>query len=627
VNLQQHPRFETKFRFLSFLIWLVFLVLVARLFYLQVIHGAYYKIMSENNYSRKVILRSPRGIIKDCHGVVIARNKPSFMVVLDTHARNQSAAFSEARALLGMDLKRNGAKTGSGGITGPGLAIVARNVPITVVERVEANRRLLEPLHVEMELLREYPFGKTASHAIGYVGFVSTKKSRDSAAELWDPFKLEGKSGIEKTANKVLTGINGFRSVQVDSHGREVTDPSLRIPYLGQKKEPVRGRSVTLTIDMKLQSILEKAFGGETGSAVFMNPKTGGILAWVSLPNLDPNLFSRGIDRKSWVEISRDPRHPLLNRPIQGAYPPGSTFKPFVALVGLHDGKLTKNTVFSCPGFWRFGKRVFHCWRVHGAVNLESAIQNSCNVYFYHAADKIGINELSRLGKVVGFGAPTGVDLPGERSGVMPDPAWKRKQKLGPWVPGDTLPIGIGQGYLTVTPLQLLSFYSTLASGGLRYKPHLLQGPPELLSRIDVSPENLSVVTEGLWRVVNAGGTGGACAIPGLNVCAKTGTAQVIRASAGKNTMSLAKKVRDHAWFAGFAPRDDPKVAFVVMVEHGGHGGGIAARIARAGLEYLFSVQKPVPKKKNEPKATAAVESGTKPVNMDPKADSGGRKP
>lgn len=627
MTVMRHPRFENKFRFLSFLMWFVLLVLATRLFYLQVIHGTYYKILSRNNYSRKVILRSPRGIIKDRNGVVLARNEPSFMLVLDTHASGRSDAVANAKKLLGMDIEKAETRAVNSGTTAPGLAIVARDVPIEVVEKVEANRSLLGPLHVEMELRREYPFGKLASHAIGYVGFISSEKKKESGKELWDPFKLEGKSGVEKTANKILSGRNGFRSIQVDSHGREVTDPSLRVPYLGHTKEPVPGRPVTLTIDMKLQAILEKAFGAETGSAVFMNPETGEILAWVSRPNYDPNLFSGGIGRRAWVEISRDPRHPLLDRPIQGAYPPGSTFKPFVALVGLLDGKLTKNTVFFCPGFWRFGKRVFHCWRVHGAVNLETAIQNSCNVYFYHAADRIGIDDLARWGKVVGFGAPTGVDLPGERSGVMPDPAWKRRHKLGPWVPGDTIPIGIGQGYLTVTPLQLLSFYSTLAAGGLRYKPHVLKGPPQLISRIDIPPSVLSVVREGLWRVVNAGGTGGACAIPGLNVCAKTGTAQVVRASAGRNTMSLAKKIRDHAWFAGFAPEDHPRVAFVVMVEHGGHGGGLGARIAKAGLKYLFPDRNPLSKRKKTPGATTASESGGGPVSADPKAASVGHKP
>jgi penicillin-binding protein 2 len=388
-------------------------------------------------------------------------------------------------------------------------------------------------------------------------------------------------------------GRNGRRTAQVNSLGREVEDPKLRLPGVGIQAEPVPGKPLALNLDMDLQTILENAFAGETGSAIFMNPNTGEILAWVSLPEFNPNLFSSSVSAKAWKALVEDPGHPLLNRPIQGSYPPGSTFKPFIALVGLQEGILSSSTAFSCGGVWEYGGHPFHCWsKGHGTIDLLTAIQNSCNIYFYHAGDRIGIGRLDKWGRLFGLGQKTGVDLPGEMSGVLGSPEWKAERGMGPWYPGETLPVSIGQGYLTVTPLQLLSFYSTLATGGTRCRPRLISGPPEVLSTVALSPEALGVVKEGLARVVSSG-TGKACRLPGVDVCAKTGTAQVVEASAGKNTYSLDKGERDHAWFAGFAPRNDPTVAFVVMVEHGGHGGDVGARIAKLGLEYLFFGKKP----------------------------------
>ncbi len=616
MSLQERRDLPAKALFLKALVWVLFSVLLGRLFYLQVMRGDFYRVLSENNYTRSIVLRSPRGMIVDRKGAVLCRNRVSFSLVLDSARRGDVVTTLEGmRRDLGLTMTRDQLRAAQLRSPVQSLAVVARDVPASWVQRVEARQAEMPHLTIEMELRREYPYGPLLGHSLGYVGLISPEESEAMRIPITDPFLEVGKSGVEKSSNAVLMGRNGRRTAQVNSLGREIDDPTLRLPGVGIQEEPLPGRSLSLTLDVELQKLLETAFGDETGCALFMDPATGEILAWVSIPEFDPNLFCGNVSPAAWKALAEDPRHPLLNRPIQGAYPPGSSFKPFVALVGLEEGKLSTSTVFGCGGAWEFGGNVFHCWAKggHGSVDLLTAIQNSCNVFFYKAGNEVGIDRLAKWGVRFGLGRPTGVDLPAEGSGILPSPEWKAARKLGPWYPGETLPVSIGQGYLTVTPMQLLSFYATLATGGVRVKPHLAAAPPEVLQRTDVSASTLAVVKEGLWRVVNGGGTGKACRIEGLDVCAKTGTAQVVKASAGKDTRLLDKAIRDHAWFAGFAPRGDPKVAFVVLVEHGGHGGDIAAKIARIGLEYLFYGKEPV--------GAQTVPGATPPGELPPDGD------
>ena len=595
MNGAQEPSLQNKIQFLQAILWVLFVVFALRLFYLQVIQGPYYRLLSENNYTRPTVLRAPRGMLLDRNGAVLCRNQVSFSLVLDTaKGGSLDQTLLSMQRILGLVMTKEEVQAALRRSPVPSLAVLARDIPTAWMQKVEANQDELKMLRIEMELRREYPFGPVASHALGYVGLLSPEEAQKLRVSDNDPFIEVGKSGVERTANALLMGKNGLRMAQVNSLGREVEDPTLKLPGVGIRREPIPGQTVHLTLDIQLQNILEQAFGEEHGSAVFMNPYTGDILAWVSLPNFDPNLFSGAIPASKWRELSEDPSHPLLDRPIQGVYPPGSTFKPFVALVGLEDGVLTPGTTFFCPGYWEFGGRVFHCWAKggHGTVDLLKGLEDSCDVYFYHAGDRIGIQRMDKWAKFFGLGTKTGVDLPSEISGIFPSPAWKAKRHLGPWYPGDNLPVAIGQGYLTVTPLQLLSIYATLATGGERFQPKLLEGPPKLESSVAISPQTEAVLKQALELVVESG-TGTACRIPGVAVCAKTGTAQVVAASAGRNSMSLPKDQRDHAWFAGFAPAGNPSVAFVVMVEHGGHGGDLAAKIAKAGLEYILLGKKP----------------------------------
>lgn len=616
----QDTHLQPKILFLQFFLGLVFAVLAARLFYLQVMQGEYYRTLSENNYTRNIVLRSPRGMLLDRNGEVLCRNRVSFSLIMDT-ARGGSIddTLSAMRRVLGLDMTREELNAALARSPVRSLAVIARDVPTSWLQKVESHQAQLKMLRIEMELRREYPRGPVASHALGYVGLMPKEEFKSLPESERDPFIEVGKAGVEKSANVLLMGRNGLKKAQVNNLGREVEDPKLRLPGVGIKREPLPGKNVKLCLDLELQQILERAFEGETGSAVFMNPQTGEILAWVSLPNYNPNLFSSTVSLSDWKALTEDPAHPLLNRPIQGCYPAGSTFKPFVALVGLEEGVLTPGSSFYCNGAWEFGGNVFHCHSRggHGGVDLMTAVQNSCNVYFYHAGERVGIDRLNKWGGHFGLGKKTGVDLPNEISGVLPSAAWKKARGMGPWYAGETLSVSIGQGYLTVTPLQLLSFYSTIATGGTRHKPRLVEGPPVVEDSVAVSPANLALIKEALWRVVE-GGTGTGCRIPGLPVCAKTGTAQIVKASFGKDSMELEKAERDHAWFAGFAPKDNPTVAFVVMVEHGGHGGKVGTKIARQGLEYLFFGVKPEPPAAPEAAPEAPPQPDMGPAPPDP---------
>lgn len=584
-----------KIKFLKIVLIIFFVVFVLRIFELQIVKGGYYTLLSFNNFTRTIILPGRRGMILDRNGNTLCQNRVSFSLLIDTSKEGKiDDNLLAAKEILGLNLSKKEVDIALKRSPVRTLGVIARDIPPSWVQKVEVNRDRLSMFRIEMELRRIYPNGKLLGHSLGYVGLITERESKEMKMPLLDPFQEIGKSGIEKSANSILMGTNGWKRVQVNSLGREVEDPRLKLPGIEMRQEPTSGKTVKLCIDVELQKCIVEAFGEETGSAVFMNPQTGEILSYVSIPEIDPNIFSKSIKKEEWEKILNDPSKPLLNRPIQATYPPGSTFKPFIATVGLEEGDLDLGTVFSCEGVWNYGGNPFHCWAKggHGAVNLLNAIQNSCNIFFYKAGEKIGIDAISKWGKLFGFGTYTKIDLPDEKTGILPSPEWKKLRNLGPWYSGETLPVAIGQGYLTVTPMQILSFYATLANNGVRMKPHIIESEVEVVMKVPLSPTTVSIVKEGLAMVVKSG-TGRKAQISGIEVCAKTGTAQVIKESAGKNTYSLEKQVRDHAWFAGFAPKDNPKVAFVIMVEHGGHGGDIGAQIAKVGLEYLLLNKKP----------------------------------
>jgi penicillin-binding protein 2 len=474
--------------------------------------------------------------------------------------------------------------------------------PITIVQdatlaQVSAvtARRLdfeLPDVVVEQVPTRRYP-ETLAAHLFGYVGEVNDEQV--SGQDVLKSGDIVGQSGIEKVYNAQLMGEDGARRVVVNSVGREIRTI--------EEDEPTEGKRLQLTIDYDVQKAVEDAFrvSGFNGAAVVLDPSDGGVLAFASLPAYDPNAFAAGIDRTTWASLNSDNLKPLQDRAIQGRYSPGSTFKMAVALAGLEEGIITPDFHAHCAGHANFYGRDFKCWKHggHGSIDLRHAIEQSCDVYFYTVGNMVGVDKINKWATKLGLGVKSGIDLPNEVQGLVPSTEWKREKMHEKWYAGETISVSIGQGQVSVTPVSMAVYMATLANGGTRVTPHLLKAvddghgwkavpapPPQ--SKIDIDPQKLQAIRDGLWMVVNQGGTGGRARILGYDVSGKTGSAQVIsnqgRVAAGRTT----KDLRDNGWFVFFAPRNDPQVAGVVFLEHGIHGPN-AASLARHILDTFFA--------------------------------------
>jgi penicillin-binding protein 2 len=431
---------------------------------------------------------------------------------------------------------------------------------------------------------------------VGEVSEDQVKRAVDENYELGD---IVGKAGLERQYDEGLRGAKGWKEVVVNSHGREMEE-------VGEGRQPSPGHGLQLTLDLDLQRSLEEAYGEELGSAVFLDPHSGAILAMISRPAFDPNVFARRFSHDVWADVVSDPRHPLQDRVSLSKFAPGSVFKIVMAIAALEDGIAGPGRIDHCNGSYRFGERTFLCWGIrkggHGTIGMRDAIIHSCNVYFYRLGNEMGIERIAKWAHLLGFGQPTGVDLPHEEAGTVPDPDWKRRavSRDPTWHPGETISVSIGQGALEVTPMQMAVFAATIANGGTVYRPRLIHSQEEregvgeggaradVLRTVPLSASTLKLVKDAMWGVVNEG-TGTRARLEGFDVCAKTGTAQVFKASRDIDADKLPKDKRDHAWFVGFAPKDDPQIAFAVFVQNGGHGGTVAAPIARAVLERFFA--------------------------------------
>jgi penicillin-binding protein 2 len=429
-----------------------------------------------------------------------------------------------------------------------------------------------------------------------------------------------GQSGLEKTYNRLLMGTDGERRVMVNSVGREITTLD--------EVAPSEGRRIQLTIDADLQQAAEDAFRilGYQGAAVFLDPRTGEVLALVSLPAYDPNAFAAGIDRAAWSQLNTDRLRPLQNRATQGRYSPGSIFKVVVATAALEEGVITPDFTVTCHGGATFYGRFFQCHLKggHGTVDLRHAIEKSCNTYFYTIGNMVGVDRINKWATALGLAGRTGIDLPNEAESLVPSTAWKKARTGEKWYAGETISVAIGQGQVSVTPVALAALYAAVANGGVHYPPHVLaaindgsgwQAPARAESAgVQLKPETVAALHDGLWLVVNGAGTGGRARIPGRDVSGKTGTAQVIslqggKQAAGKTDMDL----RDHGWFAFFAPRDNPEIAGVVFAEHGVHGSN-AAPIARHVIETYFAIKAGLPKPVFPAPAVPATPAAPTPV-------------
>ena len=584
---------QRRERTLSILVVGIFALVLLRLFTLQVLQGSKYRELSEENRIRVEVLTAPRGEIRDRKGRLLADCVPSFTVTLDpfdkVYTRDPTRLDSTLQALapiLGVDAASLRDKIRKERKVSFLPIRLRRNVEKRSVAFVSEHLDRLPGVQVESEPLRRYPLGLMASHLLGYVGEISDKELLDPVYSNYLSGDLIGRMGIERGYEKLLRGVDGKRFVEVNALGRKGE-------FLGEKHPilPTRGTDLTLTIDLDVQRAAEEAFEpGARGAVVALDPRNGDVLALASKPNYDPNEFSMGITQERWSELSSGGNYPLFNRAIQAAYPPGSTIKPFTALAGLENGVMTPGTFFaqSCTGEFRFGTRLFGCWKHegHGSLSMHNAIVRSCDVYFYQLGIRIGLERLSAFMSKLTLSDKTGIDLPQERRGLYPDPAWYDKRfGAGRWSRGIILNLAIGQGEIILTPVKLAQIAAFIANGGTLWKPHLIRSVGSTAAAasgdsigqyVALDARSLAAVRSAMASVVSdPQGTGGQARLDSISVAGKTGTAQNPHG-------------KDHALFICFAPVDAPRIAVAVLVENAGHGSTAAAPIARKVLQSFF---------------------------------------
>ncbi len=555
---------------------MAFLWLLAGFWQLQVQTRQIYVERADRNRIKSLQIFAPRGKILDRDGRVIVDNSPSHKVLLSRASHDTELLRIIAGGLnipferLGASLKR----LETSNTPAYQAVILKENLSHAEVAFVEAHRSQLPELELIRSHRRLYPRGGLASHVVGYVGEVSDSELDQDTFMFYEPGAEIGKAGIERSYNDILTGTDGHRLIEVDSLGREQT-------LFGTVK-PKAGRSLRITLDLDLQVVAELALEGKKGAIVALDPRNGEVLALASRPTYDPNKFVGGISADDWRQILQDPEVPMLNRATQAQVAPGSVFKAIVALAGGETGLLDEDFKVSCSGGAPFYRRYFRCHlaKGHGPVDLRQALAQSCNVYFYTLGNKLGIDRIAEYAELAGLGRPTGIDLPNEEGGTVPSEQWKLRRYREKWYSGETISVAIGQGALTVTPLQVAFAIGGIAVGGVWHRPHLVDyedlqelrprfEPPDPIE-IELNQRHLKTIRQGLWAVVNGGGTGGRARIAGYDICGKTGSAQ--RASARFQEGNNDPALKDAAWFVGFAPCEQPELVVSALFEEGEHG-------------------------------------------------------
>jgi penicillin-binding protein 2 len=562
----------------------IFLLLGVRLWWLQILRGAEYARLAEQNRMRSIQVVAPRGPILDRNRVLLVDNRPSLNVVLCRELMKDLAAttsfVTEQLGIPETDFAAQLRRNRRAGTYQP--IVIKEDVGIHEVSIVEAHKREHPEIQLGPAPRRLYKYDNLAAHVLGHVGEISEQDLSGNDFPGVQGGETVGRAGVERSYNQCLMGQNGAREVLVDSRGRELGIIS--------EKDATIGGDLQLTLDFDLQSRAENLLAGNVGVILMMDPNNGELLAMAIAPSYNPNSFTSPISREEWNLLTQDPNRPLQNRAIQNAYPPGSIFKLVMAETGLEEGFVDDGTHVICQGAAMYYDVVRHCWNEggHGYTDLESAIKNSCNIFFYTLGQNMGIDRISRHAKALGFGARTGVDLPGELPGVVP-PGHR-------WFAGETISVAIGQGPINATPIQLIRAVSAIATGGKLVTPHVMlkaeKGPvperwPEL--RLPIAAEHTRRIRNGMWQSVNAGGTGREAFLPGVDICGKTGTVQVISAERRKELRKETPGFENHAWFAGFARRDNPEIVAVVFLEHGGGGGAAAAPMAREMFRAFYA--------------------------------------
>lgn len=606
--------FRLRLSVLGVLVFICFSLLFARFLWLQGYKYKDYVALAEDNRVSIVPVVPNRGLIVDRNGVVLARNFSAYTLeITPSKIKGELDAVIDDLATL-VDIQPKDRKRFRKQMEESkniGSVPIRTRLTDEEVARFTAQRYRFQGVDIQARLFRQYPLGDVASHVIGYIGRINQRES-DKIAEMEDAVNYSGtdyigKEGIEKSYEKQLHGTTGYEEVEVTAGGRPIRTLT--------RTSATPGNNLILSVDIELQKIIEEAFGDRRGALVAIEPATGDILAYVSMPTYDPNLFVDGIDQQSWDELNNSLDRPLLNRPLLGTYPPGSTFKPFMALAALELGKRTPSQAISDPGHYWFGSHMFRDDKVggHGMVDMYKSIVQSCNTYYYGLANDLGIDAIHDFMKPFGFGQLTGIDLDHEKRGVLPSTAWKRAayrtREQQKWYAGETISVGIGQGYNSFTPLQLAHAVSNLANNGVVMKPHLVKKVengvtrqqtltvPSESYRINLKQENIDFVKRAMVGVTKEGTSARAFANAEYVSAGKTGTAQAVAMK--KNEKYDAKKVaerhRDHSLYTAFAPADNPRIAIGIIVENAGFGSAAAAPIVRKALDYYLLGKRPVP--------------------------------
>ncbi len=610
--------FESRLSFCLLLITLFFFFVTTRLFYLQIIKGRYFRDFSAIHTMKEIKIPATRGIIFDRHRIPIAENRPSFdLALIPQHVDNLAKVKRTLARLVKIDsslIDNRWREARSLPRFYP--LVIATDIPYDQAIRVRVAKSVPESASIDNDdfdlngveviarPLRSYPQGPLASATLGYIGEVSEKELSKFQSEMPGRYTLGdfvGITGLERYWESLLKGNDGYVQKIVDAVGREITNDE--ITSFLQNEEAHHGNNLVLTLDSRLQKFAEERFQGKHGALVALDPRNGDVLAIVSLPSYNPSALVSNISRDYWTTLLSDPNHLMLNRAIQGTYPPGSTFKLVTAIAGLEEGVLKPEENISCAGGLRFGGRLFHCWKKggHGPISVHRAIAESCDTFFYQVGLRLGVDKIAKYAHLLGLGRKTGIDMDGEKSGTIPTAEWKRKMFKQEWQPGENLSIAVGQGYDTVTPMQNALMVSQIALGR-KIQPHILKAieneegtvirQPEIAEgkSLPISEKTLRIVRAGMMDAIESpGGTAHGSQLNIVKMAGKTGTAQVI-SEEGKSKVK-GMNTGDHAWFVVYAPVEDPRIAVSVIVEHGGFGASAAAPIAKDVLEKYLKTE------------------------------------